>query len=217
MVSNQDTILISSTVDSPIPQKALSFKIDPQQFRALLDSSSPANKARLLSVSAPHASSWLSVVPSVELGLHLDPHEFCVGIRWWLGVDISRGLPCPLCPITALDPLDHHGITCKKGGDVVTRHNRLRDVFVDVMRPERDTGSARLDWLTYIKRKYIYMSIMLRNACSAHARITPLPLFFLVVYICSVAIRSFSCSGWISVWSLFYTVWNWFRLVFYCR
>ena len=86
----------------------------------------------------------------------------------------------------------------------------------DVMRAERDTGSTRLDWLTYIKRKYIYMSIMLRNACSAHARITPLPLF-LVVYICSVAIRSFSCSGWISVWSLFYTVWNWFRLVFYCR
>ena len=33
------------------------------------------------------------------------------------------------------------------------------------------------------KEVYIYMSIMLRNACSAHARITPLPLFFLVVYI----------------------------------
>ena len=41
-----------------------------------------------------------------------------------------------------------------------------------VMRAERDTGSTRLDWLRYIKRKYIYMSIMLRNACSAHARIT---------------------------------------------
>ena len=91
LVSTQDTILIGSTVDSPIPQKVLSFKIDTEQFRALLDSSSPANKARLLSASAPHTSSWLSVVPSVELGLHLDPHEFCVGIRWWLGLDISRG------------------------------------------------------------------------------------------------------------------------------
>ena len=71
------------------------------------------------------------MVPSVELGLHLDPHEFCVGIRWWLGLDISRGLSCSLCPNTALDLLGHHAVTCKKGGDVVTRHNRLRDVFVD--------------------------------------------------------------------------------------
>ena len=80
LVSTQDTILIGSTVDSPIPQKALSFKIDTEQFRALLDSSSPANKGRLLSASASHASSWLSVVPSVELGLHLDPYEFCVAL-----------------------------------------------------------------------------------------------------------------------------------------
>ena len=46
-------------------------------------------------------------------------------------MDISRGLPCPLCPNTALDPLGHYAATGKKGGDVVTRHNPLRDVFVD--------------------------------------------------------------------------------------
>ena len=46
-------------------------------------------------------------------------------------MDISRGLSCSLCPNTALDLLGHHAVTCKKGGDVVTRHNRLRDVFVD--------------------------------------------------------------------------------------
>ena len=105
--------------------------------------------------------------------------------------------------------------SCSGGYGIWSCSGGLWDMVI-VMRAERDTGSTRLDWLTYIKRKYIYMSIILRNACSAHARITPLPLF-LVVYICSVAIRSFSCSGWISVWSLFYTVWNWFRLVFYCR
>ena len=46
-------------------------------------------------------------------------------------MDISRGLSCSLCPNTALDLLGHHAVTCKKGGDVVTRHNRLQDVFVD--------------------------------------------------------------------------------------
>ena len=130
--STEDIIVIGSTVNSPIPQKALSFKIDTDQFRALLDSSSPANKSRLLSTSAPHTSSWLSVVHSVELGMHLDPHEFCVGIRWWLGLDIFRGLSCPLCPNMALDLLGHHAATCKKGGDMVTRHNQLQDVFVDL-------------------------------------------------------------------------------------
>ena len=37
-------------------------------------------KARLLSASAPHASSWLTVVPTVELGVHLDPNEFSIAI-----------------------------------------------------------------------------------------------------------------------------------------
>ena len=45
---------------------------------SLLNASSLANKAHLLSVSAPHASSWLTVVPTVELGVHLDPSELGV-------------------------------------------------------------------------------------------------------------------------------------------
>ena len=50
-------------------------------FRSLLGASSIANKARLLAVSAPHAAyTWISMVPSVSLGLHLDPSEFRVAI-----------------------------------------------------------------------------------------------------------------------------------------
>ena len=81
-------------MDSALPQKALSFNIDTEQFRVLFDYSSPANKAHLLLASAPQASSWLLVEPNVDLGLHLDLLEFCVGITWWLGLDTSRGLPC---------------------------------------------------------------------------------------------------------------------------
>ena len=106
-------------MSSPVHQKTLSSYIDLQCLRSLLDASSLANKARLLSVSVPHASSWLTVVPTMELGLHLDPSEFCVAIWWWLGVDISEGLPCPLCSDIALDPLGHHAATCRRGGDVV--------------------------------------------------------------------------------------------------
>ena len=101
-----------------------------------MDASFVANKARLLSVSAPHASSWLTVLPTMELGLHLDPSEFCVAIRWWLGVDIYRGLSCPLCTDIALDPLGHHAATCRRGGDVVLHHNHLRNVFVQLCHQE---------------------------------------------------------------------------------
>ena len=62
-----------------------------------------ADRARLLSVSAPHAASRLSVVPSAVLGLHLEPNKLQASIRWWLGLDTSGGSPCPVGSEKALD------------------------------------------------------------------------------------------------------------------
>ena len=104
---------------SPVSQKDLSSTLDTCMFNVLLETSSIADKARLLSVSAPHASSWLSVLPSQGLGLHLDAPVHQVAIKWWLGMDTFHGSQCALCPDKALDPLGHHAITCKRGGDVV--------------------------------------------------------------------------------------------------
>ena len=50
-----------------------------------------ADRARLLSVSTSQAASWLSVTPSLALGLHLEPNELHASIRWWLGLDTSGG------------------------------------------------------------------------------------------------------------------------------
>ena len=47
---------------------------------------------------------------------------------------MSGGSLCRLCPDTALDPLGHHAATCRHGGDVVARHNRLRDIFANFCR-----------------------------------------------------------------------------------
>ena len=46
-------------------------------------------------------------------------------------MDVSFGSCCPYCPNHRLDPLGHHALTCKHGGDVVLRHNSLRDVLVE--------------------------------------------------------------------------------------
>ena len=71
-------------------------------FNLLLETSSNTDQAQLLSVSAPHASSWLSVLPSQGLGLHLDALVHEVAIKWWLGMDTSQGSQCALCPGNAL-------------------------------------------------------------------------------------------------------------------
>ena len=84
--------------------------IDTCMFNLLLETSSNADQAQLLSVSAPHASSWLSVLPSQGLGLHLDAPVYEVAIKWWLGMDTSQGSQCALCPGNALNLWDisHH-------------------------------------------------------------------------------------------------------------
>ena len=75
-VSPSDVVSVESLAQRPPIQKALSAKIDDFQFNQLFNSSSLADRARLLSISSPHASSWLSVVPSEGLGLHLNPDQF---------------------------------------------------------------------------------------------------------------------------------------------
>ena len=124
---------IDAILSAPsVQQNKLSSMLDTHMFNLMLENSSTADRARLLSVSSAHDSSWLSVVPSQGLGLHLDPPVHQIAIKWWLGLDTSQGSQCALCPGIALDPLGHHAITCKRVGDVVTRHNTLRDVLAEI-------------------------------------------------------------------------------------
>ena len=39
---------------------------------------------------------------------------------------------CPFCPDIAFDPLGHHAVSSRRGGDVVIRHNRLRNIIADL-------------------------------------------------------------------------------------
>ena len=134
LVSPQDSITIGTILASPPLQKALLKTLDDHTFQSLLSSSSPVNKTRIHSISAPHAGSWISVLPSTGLDLHLDNAECQVTLRWWLGLDTSGGSTCPFCPDTALDPLGHHAATCRHGGNVVSWHNHLSDIFADFCR-----------------------------------------------------------------------------------
>ena len=66
----------------------------------------------------------------------------CSSAKWEVGVAytciyydyLRQSSICALCPDKMLDPLGHHATTCKRGGDVVFRHNRLRDILAETCR-----------------------------------------------------------------------------------
>ena len=101
-------------------QHDLSQRIENCQFHALYNSGNLADRARLLSISSVHASSWLQVVPSPRQGCDMATSKMQWGIKLWL---------CAYCPDKALDA--HHAVICKFGGDVVARHNALRNAIFD--------------------------------------------------------------------------------------
>ena len=72
-VHPSDIIHISPLLEKFHSQMTLSCTLDNHLFNVLLDSLSIDDRARLLSASSPHASSWLTVIPSEGQGLHLDP------------------------------------------------------------------------------------------------------------------------------------------------
>ena len=132
LVPQASSLSDNSFLESESSQKKLSAGIENHQFDQSCATSTPANRARLLSASSRHASSWLAVIPSRGLNLCMEPDEFQVAFKWWIGMDTSPEQRCPHRHDHQLDPLGHHAVTCKGGGDAVIRHNALRDVFAQL-------------------------------------------------------------------------------------
>jgi hypothetical protein len=66
-------------------QNHLSRAVDMRCRHLLLADAGAAMKARLLSVSSPHAPAWLEALPNPANNTHLTAPEFSMQIRWWLG------------------------------------------------------------------------------------------------------------------------------------
>ena len=75
-----EAITVEAVLASPPPQKYLSKSSESEAFQSLLSSSFPVNKARILSVSALHAGSWISAIPSTGLALYIEPAECQVAL-----------------------------------------------------------------------------------------------------------------------------------------
>eukprot|EP00731_Ephydatia_muelleri_P027063 Em0018g1163a len=122
-IAPSNVVSVESLAQKPPVQKTLSAKIDDFQFNQLFNSSSLADKACLLSISSPPCIVVVVSCPSEGLGLHLNPDQFQMAIKWWLGLDTSGRSLCSLCPDTMLDSLGHHASTYHS-------HTRPADVLV---------------------------------------------------------------------------------------
>ena len=149
MVSQPDAISVESVLDVPPRQHSLSSRIEEADFNSLFSVASTVTKARLHAISAPQAHAWLKVQLSPKLGLALMPDEAHVILKWWLGLPLTPdGTPCPLCHHN-MDAWEHHMLTCRSGGDMITRHNLLRDCIADFcnkacLSPQIEKGSGIL-------------------------------------------------------------------------
>ena len=75
-----------------------------------------------------------------------------------MGIGTSGGSLCSICLDIILDPLGHHAASYRRGEDVVTRHNQLRDIFADFCR--RAHLSVRLEVGHGLSRDHV-------NSCPA--------------------------------------------------
>ena len=117
-----------------VSQKAASVKVDLLNQSLLLNQIQEGNDrdlARLSSLGLKYAGSWLSVVPSPALGLHLRPTEFVPIVRYRLGINVfsSEG-NCPSCGQQS-DKLGDHALACVRSRDRIARHDLLRDLIYE--------------------------------------------------------------------------------------
>jgi hypothetical protein len=112
-------------------QKALTHKISCAVAHTLWRNSGPNGRANLQAQSAPFTGSWLTPAPAADI--ILTESQFATILAYRLGVDLEQHQPrlCRFCGAVR-DLLGRHDQSCTAGGDIVFRHNGLRDLLYNL-------------------------------------------------------------------------------------
>ena len=110
-------------------QNEHSVTIDQKLHKDLTSKSSPTDCKRLSSVVRPHANSWIQAPPSQGLGLYFTDAEFRTACLRWLGEDITLSATTCLACNSTTSPKASHTLRCRSNGDMIARHNGLRDLI----------------------------------------------------------------------------------------
>ena len=118
-----------------VPQSQASFQFDKDMHKYLVDRApNDREKQRLLRVAQPHASVFVTALPSQEDGRDtiLRPRIYRIAVSYRLGLPvIGHEISCPLCMQT-IDVFGDHATCCKKSGSLVNRHNGVRNLVYSI-------------------------------------------------------------------------------------
>jgi hypothetical protein len=113
-------------------QTQASMRIDKAiQSRLVSESPSQRERQRLNRLLAEHAGAWVTAVPSSLDGSDccMSPAVFRTAVRYRLGVIVARpDVVCSFC-MQSFDEYGDHAACCRMNGDLIVRHNRLRNLL----------------------------------------------------------------------------------------
>lgn len=91
------------------------------------DMDSLQDQARFHAIQAKEASSWLSAIPSTQIGTLMDNCSFRIAGALRLGCKICHEHTC-VCGASA-DSYGHHALSCSKNSGRFSRHSALNDII----------------------------------------------------------------------------------------
>ena len=113
-----------------LSQQDASFEFDETMHKYLVDQADTRGAQRLRRAASPHACGFITAVPSDE-----DGKQLCYALESFKPPSLTASefldqeIPCPLCK-QPINVFGDHATCCAKKGDMVIRHNALRN-FVD--------------------------------------------------------------------------------------
>jgi hypothetical protein len=117
----------------PLSQHAASAAVDASTWEGLISRAAPRDAQRLRRLDVEHANAWLSALPSCIDGKDtvLPPRVYLMAVRRLLGLPVAPGeAPCPFCQ-QIMDIYGDHAVCCRKSSDLITRHNRVRNLIAE--------------------------------------------------------------------------------------
>lgn len=145
-------------------QKDFLHAIESNYFSKLLSTSHTLNKARLMCTLSVGAVKWLNSFPIH--GNKFTNIQFSYALRLWLGLNIiDHEQQCKLCD-KIMDTKGYHAMTCLKGGNIIRRHNAIRNIIAGWATKAR--WSPVLEKMAYSiirkdQRTYISLSMTMDN------------------------------------------------------
>jgi hypothetical protein len=116
---------------APLSQRSVSHEVDMAKINLLIATSGPREARNLERIQAPHATAWLSAVPSHVDGVDnvMPSSHFRIAVKRLLSLPILKNeTPCPFCKQT-MNIYGDHALCCRKSGDNITRHSRVRNLL----------------------------------------------------------------------------------------